>query len=126
MSITKRCLMVGRMSAAVWTAVGLSWVCVFASGADSNRHRRQDTTPPIVSATVPANAAVDVPVNGKIAVTFSEAMDPDTMTASSFILAGVEVEDEKGHGKGKGKGKGKNKDEVTVQGCVPFTLYFLH
>src|SRR5207249_1987601 len=37
-----------------------------------------DTTHPILSSTVPANAATDVAINQKIAATFSEAMDPLT------------------------------------------------
>jgi tetrahydromethanopterin S-methyltransferase subunit B/cytoskeletal protein CcmA (bactofilin family) len=45
-----------------------------------------DTTRPTVSATVPANAATGVATNGKIAVTFSEAMDPSTITTATFTL----------------------------------------
>jgi hypothetical protein len=79
------------LSAAVWASVGVSSV-VF-SQTTSGSHR-PDTTRPIVSATVPANAATDVAINGKIAITFSEAMDPSTMTSASFALqrahAGVE------------------------------------
>src|SRR5438105_3859352 len=45
-----------------------------------------DTTRPIVSATVPANAATGVAISGKIAVAFSEAMDPLTITTETFTL----------------------------------------
>jgi hypothetical protein len=65
-----------------------------------------------VSATVPANAAVDVPVNGKIAVTFSEPMDPETMTNASFTLERTDMadDDEKGHHKDDDE-KGHHKDD---------------
>ncbi len=43
-------------------------------------------TPPTVSSTDPVNAAPAVPLNQKIAATFSVAMDPSTMTASTFTL----------------------------------------
>src|SRR5207237_628485 len=46
----------------------------------------RDTTAPTVSVTVPANAATGVAINGKIAVTFSEAMDPSTITKATFAL----------------------------------------
>src|SRR5207249_3858017 len=45
-----------------------------------------DTTRPTVSATVPANAATGVAINQQIAVTFSEAMDPSTITPVTFTL----------------------------------------
>src|SRR5438105_4844188 len=48
--------------------------------------RRADTTRPIVSATVPASAATGVAISGKIAVAFSEAMDPLTITTETFTL----------------------------------------
>lgn len=45
-----------------------------------------DTTAPAVSATVPSNVATDIAIGGNIAVTFSEAVDPATVTASTFTL----------------------------------------
>ncbi len=45
-----------------------------------------DTTAPTVSVTSPPTNAVDVPVNRKISIGFSEAMDPGTITTSSFSL----------------------------------------
>ena len=45
-----------------------------------------DVIPPTVSSTVPANLATGVALGGNIAVTFSEAMDPSTITTSTFIL----------------------------------------
>jgi hypothetical protein len=45
-----------------------------------------DTTPPQVTATVNANGAIGVAVNTKVGATFSEAMDPTTITAASFTF----------------------------------------
>ncbi|MCF8242667.1 MAG: Ig-like domain-containing protein [Melioribacteraceae bacterium] len=43
-------------------------------------------TPPTVSSTDPVNAATGVPINQKVAATFSVAMDATTITASTFTL----------------------------------------
>jgi tetrahydromethanopterin S-methyltransferase subunit B len=59
-------------------ATAFSWS--FTTGATP------DTTRPIVSATVPANAATDVAISGKITAAFSEAMDPLTITTGTFTL----------------------------------------
>ncbi len=48
-----------------------------------------DTTAPHVTVTTPANAATGVLTNTKIAATFSEAMDPLTITNANFTVAGV-------------------------------------
>src|ERR1041385_8135799 len=61
-------------------ALANSFVWSFTTGATP------DTTAPIVSFTVPANAASGVAVSQKIAATFSEAMDPLTTTAVTFTL----------------------------------------
>ncbi len=45
-----------------------------------------DTTPPTVTHTIHANGATAVPVNTKIGATFSEAIDPATLTATSFTV----------------------------------------
>src|SRR5207244_3005256 len=45
-----------------------------------------DTTRPTVSSTDPANAATGVAINKKIAATFSEAMDPLTISTGTFTL----------------------------------------
>ncbi|HXJ62087.1 MAG TPA: ice-binding family protein, partial [Verrucomicrobiae bacterium] len=45
-----------------------------------------DTTRPTVSSTDPANAATAVAINKRIAATFSEAMDPATISAANFTL----------------------------------------
>src|SRR3972149_3004579 len=41
---------------------------------------------PTVTSTSPASAATGVPITTKIIVTFSKAMDPSTITASTFTL----------------------------------------
>jgi hypothetical protein len=46
----------------------------------------QDNTPPNVSDTSPAANAIDVPTNRNIIISFSETMDPATLTAASFSL----------------------------------------
>src|SRR6185503_1555060 len=45
-----------------------------------------DTTPPTVSSTVPINAATGVPINQHVSATFSEAMDPATISTTTFTL----------------------------------------
>ena len=47
-----------------------------------------DTTPPTVSSTVPANGASDVSINQTINATFSEDMDPLTISTANFMLTG--------------------------------------
>jgi len=50
-----------------------------------------DTTAPTVSSTVPASSATGVALSGNIAVTFSEPMDPMTISTATIILrAGTE------------------------------------
>ncbi len=45
-----------------------------------------DTTPPTVSFTDPGEDAVAVPIGAKIDVAFSKAMDPTTLTATTFTV----------------------------------------
>ncbi|MGC1952212.1 MAG: Ig-like domain-containing protein, partial [Gammaproteobacteria bacterium] len=45
-----------------------------------------DTTPPTVTATVPVNGAADVGINTNVTATFSEAVDPATLTGTTFEL----------------------------------------
>ncbi|MCX5884777.1 MAG: Ig-like domain-containing protein [Proteobacteria bacterium] len=45
-----------------------------------------DTTAPMVSFVTPENGAIDVALNRKITATFSEAMDPLTITTATFTL----------------------------------------
>ena len=46
-----------------------------------------DTTRPTVISTIPIDTAMDVPLNGTINATFSEAMNAATMVAANFSLA---------------------------------------
>ncbi len=59
-------------------AVNKTWS--FTTGAGS------DTTAPTVSSTIPADLATGVSLNGSISTTFSEAMDPATITTTTFTL----------------------------------------
>jgi len=63
-------------------ALGANSVWSFTTGA------APDTTPPTVTSTVPFNSAVNVPVSQTVAATFSEAMDPSTISTSTFTLTG--------------------------------------
>jgi hypothetical protein len=45
-----------------------------------------DTTAPTVSSTIPANLDTGVAINGNITATFSEAMNPLTVTTATFTL----------------------------------------
>jgi hypothetical protein len=47
-----------------------------------------DASVPTVSSTVPFNSATDVAVSQTLAVAFSEAMNPSTITTSTFTLTG--------------------------------------
>jgi len=47
-----------------------------------------DVTPPTVTVSVPAAGATNTALNSQVAVTFSEDMDPSTITAGSFTLTG--------------------------------------
>lgn len=56
------------------------------SNAASASTQAADTTPPTVSSTSPANAALDVAVNSAITATFSEVMLKSSLNASTFQL----------------------------------------
>jgi hypothetical protein len=45
-----------------------------------------DTTRPTVLSTLPATGATNVPIASQLTATFSEAMDPQTVTNGSFVL----------------------------------------
>lgn len=45
-----------------------------------------DTAAPTVISTIPANSSTGVTISGNVAVTFSEAMNPTTVTATTFTL----------------------------------------
>ncbi|RJO66050.1 MAG: DUF3494 domain-containing protein [Myxococcales bacterium] len=61
-------------------AMAVDYVWSFTTGTT------QDATPPRVSSTTPVNNATDVAFNAPIAATFSEAMDPLTITTATFTL----------------------------------------
>jgi len=61
-------------------ALASNYVWTFTTGA------AQNLTPPTVISTVPANAASGVPAGNKLSATFSEAMDPSTISTLTFIL----------------------------------------
>jgi hypothetical protein len=61
-------------------AMASTYVWTFTTGTTA------DTTRPTVVSTIPANAATGVAVNANIYVTFSEAMNPLTITASTITL----------------------------------------
>jgi hypothetical protein len=61
-------------------ALARKYVWKFTTGAAA------DTIEPTVTTTVPANAATYVPFGNKLTATFSEAMNPSTLTTTSFTL----------------------------------------
>lgn len=65
-------------AAGIALAADHSWA--FTTGAAA------DTTAPVVSATNPANTATGIATNVKVAATFSKAMDPQTISASTFTV----------------------------------------
>ncbi len=64
------------------TALAANYVWTFTTGAAAA------TNPPELVSTVPANAAMGVPLNQAVSATFSEAMNPLTITTATFQLAG--------------------------------------
>ena len=63
-------------------ALASSFAWTFTTGSTA------DTAAPTISSTDPANEATDVALNKKIAAAFSEAIDPLTVNATSFIVTG--------------------------------------
>ena len=63
-------------------ALASNYVWTFTTGA------APDTTPPTVTSTIPANNATGVALNSSIVATFSEAMDPLTITTATVKLTG--------------------------------------
>jgi len=43
---------------------------------------------PVVLSTTPTDGATDVPLESHVTVTFNEAMNPETVTQTSFTLLG--------------------------------------
>ena len=74
----------------------LAWLCAMAGlacpGSDGpttpeNREPEPDRTPPTVISTTPSQSATAVGVSGTISATFSEAMDPSTINATTFTVS---------------------------------------
>jgi hypothetical protein len=61
-------------------AIAAPYTWSFTTGKDP------DTKAPVVTGTIHDNGAIDVPINTKVGVTFSEAMDPLTITNLTFTL----------------------------------------
>lgn len=65
---------------------------VFTTGCDRDHGAAApgapgvDTTAPSVSVTSPTNKAIDVPVNRKVTIGFSEAMDPSKITTATIAM----------------------------------------
>ncbi len=68
-------------------ALANAFIWTFTTGATA------DTTQPTVTLTVPAAGAVDVATNTRITATFSEDMDPATITGTTFTLTGPGITD---------------------------------
>ena len=60
---------------------------VFSNEVSCVTRAASDTTPPTVSSTSPANGATRVSVTTVIRATFSEAMDPATITTATFRVS---------------------------------------
>ncbi len=59
--------------------------CMVAAAAGCNNSQHSDHSPVVISNS-PLNLAVDVPVNARMTVTFSEEMDPSTINSNTFTL----------------------------------------
>ena len=57
-----------------------------ACGGTSSAAQPIGPVAPTVLSSVPANGAIDVALNGSVSATFSEAMDPASLTAATFTL----------------------------------------
>jgi hypothetical protein len=64
------------------TALASNYVWTFTTGTTTA------TTAPEIVSTVPANAATDVPLNQAVSATFTEAINPLTITTATFQLTG--------------------------------------
>jgi len=49
----------------------------------------RDTTPPIITSTSPINSELDIPLNRSISAIFSEPLDSNSVTSSSFTLVSL-------------------------------------
>jgi hypothetical protein len=78
---------VKRIFAKVWLRALFLAVLMVGCADDSGGILKScDTSPPTVISTVPVNNATNLPLNGNITGTFSEVMDPSTITTTTFTL----------------------------------------
>ncbi len=61
-------------------------VCSLAACGFGVTASSDEATPPRVLSNTPLDGATGVSLDGRVSATFSEAMDPDTLTASTFTL----------------------------------------
>jgi hypothetical protein len=74
------------VSFTVATVKGIEYATFAAAAGSYAAGYATDTTAPTVSATVPVAGATGVSVGAPVSATFSEAMDPSTITTGSFDL----------------------------------------
>ena len=73
------------MNARFWVIAGMLLIGLSCGGNGNGG----DTTPPSVSSTVPGSAEEDVAEDVyEVSATFSEAMDPATISDATFVLQG--------------------------------------
>ncbi len=65
------------------SALAANYVWNFTTGVDTNAGA------PLVTSTDPANAAINVPLNQRVAATFSTSMDPATISAAGTFTVAV-------------------------------------
>jgi hypothetical protein len=68
-------------------STGLLATLLFVSAVGCGKER-VSVPPPAVVSTVPVNGAVDVPINQVLSATFNEAMNPATISSTTFTLTG--------------------------------------
>jgi len=64
---------------------------VLMSGCKKDDYLAKVGVCPLVVSTIPANAAVGIPLNQIISATFNEVMNPETFTSESFSIQGTTV-----------------------------------
>jgi len=67
-------------------ALAIGGAVTLQTGGGSSTTVPVAPTAPTVTSTVPANLATSVPIGNKLSATFSTAMNPSTITASTFTL----------------------------------------
>lgn len=74
----------------------IATLCVLASLAACNSGDTKvvtvpaaDSTPPLVLITAPVSGSTNVALNSAMSATFSEAINPATLTAATFSVSGV-------------------------------------